>query len=733
MKAIHESKPPTEDHQQDDEQLDDWDAGAKSDSGDPPPSPAPITVRETSAPLTDDDSEAQPVHNKLTDQSEAPTAGPPSGAVSSAAGHVQKNRGKHSQRRRPGRTVNRGGQSSSELSDSESGGNVQDVRGSRHGEDAESREQLRSPILCIMGHVDTGKTKLLDKIRRTNVQDKEAGGITQQIGATFFPRENLLTQCYKVDAKLDLKVPGLLIIDTPGHASFNNLRKRGSSLCDIAILVVDIMHGVEEQTKESIGLLRQRKCPFIVALNKVDRLYGWSASEWTPIRKTLKNQKKYVIEEFKTRARKVLLDLTESQGMNFALYWENDNLRKTVSVVPTSAITGEGIPDLLTLIVKLTQGLMAKQIILNKRRVECTVLEVKVIEGLGTTIDVILVGGILRADDTIVVCGMNGPIVTTIRALLTPHPMKELRVKGEYIHHDKLYAATGVKIAANGLEEAVAGTALLVAQNPHDEDAMSILKDQVQEDMGSIFKSIDRTQEGVYVVASTLGSLEALLDFLRESKIPVSGISIGTVWKLDVKKASTMRERGREEYALILAFDVKIDPDAEKEAKLLGVTIFAADIIYHLFDSFTKHMEDFKEEQRRAKAGQVIYPCILKIIPDFIFNKKDPLIFGVRVEEGELHQSTPIVVGDKDLLKLGTVESIEYNKKSVSLAKKGQDVCIKISGEPNVTFGRHFDHTQKLVSKITRNSIDVMKVHFREDLETHKKLVVQLKKILNIP
>ncbi|KAG5615891.1 hypothetical protein H5410_015715 [Solanum commersonii] len=309
----------------------------------------------------------------------------------------------------------------------------------------QNEDNLRSPICCIMGHVDTGKTKLLDCIRGTNVQEGEAGGITQQIGATYFPAENIRERTKELKADAKLKVPGLLVIDTPGHESFTNLRSRGSGLCDIAILVVDIMHGLEPQTIESLNLLKMRNTEFIVALNKVDRLYGWKVCKNAPIVKAMKQQSKDVQFEFNTRLTQIVTQFKE-QGINTELYYKNKEMGKdTFSIVPTSAISGEGIPDMLLLLVQWTQKTMIERLTYSNE-VQCTVLEVKVVEGHGTTIDVVLVNGVLHEGDQIV-----GPIVTTIRALLTPHPMKELRVKGTYLHHKKIKAAQGIKITAQVL------------------------------------------------------------------------------------------------------------------------------------------------------------------------------------------------------------------------------------------------------------------------------------------
>ena len=503
---------------------------------------------------------------------------------------------------------------------------------------ARSKDNLRSPICCILGHVDTGKTKLLDKIRQTNVQEGEAGGITQQIGATYFPVDALeaKTAVVNKDNNFEFKVPGLLVIDTPGHESFTNLRSRGSSLCNIAILVVDIMHGLEPQTLESMKLLRDRKTPFIVALNKIDRLYGWKKIDNNGFQESMALQNKGVQNEFRDRLEKTKVAFAE-QGFNSELYCENKSLAKFVSLVPTSAHTGEGIPDMLKLLLSLTQERMTNKL-MYLSEVECTVLEVKVIEGLGTTIDVVLSNGVLREGDRIVLCGINGAIATNIRALLTPAPLKELRLKSQYVHNQECKASLGVKIAANDLEHAIAGSRLLVVGPGDDEED---IEEEVMSDIENLLSKVSKTGRGVSVQASTLGSLEALLEFLKVSKIPVANISIGPVYKRDVMSAGIMLEKARE-YAVMLCFDVKVDKEAQEYADREGIKIFTADIIYHLFDDFTKHMAQLAEQKKEDSKLLAVFPCVLNQVA--VFNKKDPIVVGVDVVEGNLRLLTPIAV-----------------------------------------------------------------------------------------
>ena len=640
---------------------------------------------------------------------------------------------------------------------------------------ARSPDDLRCPITVIMGHVDTGKTKLLDKIRKTNVQEGEAGGITQQIGATYFEKKTLQTQTAKLNEieHFDIKIPGMLVIDTPGHESFSNLRSRGSSLCDVAILVVDLMHGLEQQTIESLNMLRKRKVPFVVALNKVDRCYAWKTCKDMPIREALKEQAEGTISEFRSRALDAKVQLQE-QGVNSNLYWEmgDDDWSNSdfIPLVPTSAITGEGVQDVLMLLCQMAQRKIWKKLMWCAN-LEATVLEVKAIDGLGMTVDVLVVNGYLKEGDKAVFCTLDGPIVTEIRGLLTPPPSREMRVKSEYIHHKQIKGALGVKVIGNGLEKVMAGTPVMVSNigrvsivtgpvlsflmmallflfatlfvvagkqivGPNDEE--EDIKAEVMSDLTNLESKLSTDRVGVLVQASTLGALEALLQFLREDTqppIPVSAIGIGTVHKRDVTKISIMNEKGHPEYATILAFDVNIEREAREHAQEMGVRIMTAEIIYHLFDQFTRFMDELTARRREEAAAVAVFPSIIKILPQHVFNQKDPIIVGVEVLDGILKVGTPLCVPALGGLHVGKVTSIECNGREQETAKKGMSVAIKIQneGNPNITYGRQFDASHSLYSTLTRESIDALKANFKDALETEDwRLVVKMKKLYNI-
>lgn len=571
------------------------------------------------------------------------------------------------------------------------------------------------------------------------MQEGEAGGITQQIGATFFEKSTLEVQTARLNAteKFEFKVPGMLVIDTPGHESFTNLRSRGSSLCDVAILVVDLMHGLEQQTIESLKMLRKKGVPFVVALNKADRCYGWKTCKDAPIRDALKEQDEGTISEFRARSTEAKVQLAE-QGVNSNLYWEmgDDDWSNSdfIPLVPTSAVTGEGVQDVLLLLCQMAQRKLVDQLMWCAN-LQCTVLEVKAIDGLGMTVDVLVVNGHLKEGDRAVFCTLDGPIVTEIRGLLTPPPSREMRVKSEYIHHKEIKGALGVKVIGNNLEKVMAGTpVMVVGPDDNDDDIMS----EVMSDLTNLQDKLSTDKAGVLVQASTLGALEALLQFLREETqppIPVSAIGIGSITKRDITKISIMNEKGHPEYATILAFDVNVLREAREFANEMSVRIMTADIIYHLFDQFTRYMDDFRRRQQEEAAAVAVFPSICKILPQHIFNQKDPIIVGMEVVEGILKVGTPLCIPALGGLHVGVVTSIENNNREQDRASKGSSVAVKITneGNPNITYGRQFDSSHMLYSTLTRQSIDALKANFKDDLGNEDwRLVVKLKKVYNI-
>lgn len=602
------------------------------------------------------------------------------------------------------------------------------------------QENLRSPICAILGHVDTGKTSLLDKIRSTNIQGKEVGGITQQIGSTFFSYEYLSERTKEFPMKVKYKIPGLLIVDTPGHESFANLRSRGSSLADIAILVVDLMHGLERQTIESINLLKARNCPFIVALNKIDRLYNWKSIQGRSSKRALEGtmgsgpemtsagvakdnpckQEKATLDDFEKKYIEVQKQFAELE-MDVDLWWNITDLKKVIPVVPTSAFTEEGIPDLLAVLVGFTQLLMEDKISVHysdsgDEEMQCTVLELRKEDGFGYTIDCILVNGELHRGDTIVLAGLNGPIVTKIRELLTPQEAHEIREKGtaNYKRNDKLRASIGFKIYAMDLETAIPGSTVL-REDPGDN--IEDLKECVMADIHDIAQQFKFSHVGVYLNASSLGSMEALITYLssEKTKVPLAGCSIGPISKNTVQEAALQLERTNPEYACILAFDIEVDKATEDFAKINKVKIFRADIIYHLYDMFVEHLKQYKLNKREELKSETVFPCIMTILD--CFHHKDPLIIGVRIDKGFLQPQQPICFPTGKLL--GKVESIQKDNKSHPTAKVGAEVAIRIeTADSSTTYGRTFskEDTPTLYTAMNRKSIDILKKYYRDEL-----------------
>ncbi|KAK6090429.1 hypothetical protein P3W45_000526 [Vairimorpha bombi] len=581
----------------------------------------------------------------------------------------------------------------------------------------------KSPICCILGHVDTGKTKLLDKLRESNIQEKEAGGITQQIGATFFPSHELAKKCGKQIGDL----PGILIIDTPGHESFTNLRSRGSSICNLAILVVDIVHGLEPQTLESIELLKSRKTPFIVALNKIDRIYGWKSENYRYWNEAYENQEESTKLEFKNQLNYVIMKFAEI-GYNTALFSKNPNDKKYISLVPTSAISGEGIPDLVSLILELSEKYMKSKMVFTDE-VECTILEVKYTDGFGYTLDVILSNGELNTGEKIGFSTTDGPMITTIRTLLIPQPLKELRVKSQYQQFKNVRASLGVKIFAHGCDNAIAGSRVYVVRD-NDEEVRSLL----DKDYKSVLSSIELSETGVHVVASTLGSLEALLSFLKKSEVKVSNVSIGNLKKKDLLIIASNQEKNNV-HGAILCFDVVLDKEIKELASSMYVKIFEAKIIYHLLDQYTRYITDMRNRDKEKHSNEAVFPAKLIIVPNCIFTKRSPLILGVEVEQGSLKINTPVCIfKDDEIIKIGQVVSIENNKKQVTKATKGQKVAIKIENNDSPKmYGRHFNEDSVFYSVVSRKSIDVLKQYYRDELdEEHLQLLVFLKEKFDI-
>lgn len=528
---------------------------------------------------------------------------------------------------------------------------------------------IRQPIITVLGHVDHGKTSLLDAIRNTRVAAKEAGAITQHIGATEVPIDVIAAVAGPLIKKFgfNLKIPGLLFIDTPGHEAFTNLRKRGGGIADLAILVIDVMQGIQPQTVEAIEILRAFKVPFVIAMTKIDMLNFYSSKEGSFLENLAthdERSKQLFDEKLYTLIGKLYEYKFEGERFDRCAFG------KQIPIVPVSAHTKEGLPELLTLLSGLSQKFLEKKLdVAVDETAKAAVLESKEEKGLGKTIDVILYQGTLNVNDEIAVLGRAGVITTKIRALLEPKPLQEMRMTKEKFSSVKsVTAATGVKIAAPGLDDVLAGSTLTQIKTGKEID-------ELKAEMREI--SYSSQNKGLVVKADAIGSLEAIMNLLKKEGFVLRRGEIGPVTRKDVMEAASLM--GEDMYlGAVLGFNVTVDEDAKEEAAKREVKIFSEKVIYHLIEGYKNWVEESKKNSKAKELMGLVCPVEFEVLKGKVFRNTKPAIVGVKILFGRLRDGWKVM--NKAGVEIGKIEGLQNDGKAVKEAKKGEEIAVSIDG-----------------------------------------------------
>ncbi len=597
---------------------------------------------------------------------------------------------------------------------------------------------IRQPIITVLGHVDHGKTSVLDYIRHTTLAQREAGQITQHIGATEVPLDTIKKICGPLlqKFKLQFTIPGLLFIDTPGHEAFTNLRKRGGSIADLAIVVIDIMQGVQPQTIEAIQILKAFKVPFIVAANKVDLIVGWKQTT-NVFTQNLTKQLQMSKDQFDNKFYKLVGQLSEL-GFNSELYSRVDDYTKTISIVPVSAKTGEGMAELLAILTGLAQKFLEKKLEAEvSGRARGTILEIKEEKGFGVTADVIIYDGKLEVGDTIIVGTIDGLVESKVRGLFKPAPLQEVRdAKTKWKPVQSVAAATGVKILANDLDTAGAGGPIISAPKPRDarlgpENArhfqrklhsnflghakaigfcsglgktkaeIAKAREEVEHEIESV--TIETAPSGVILKTDTLGSLEAIAHMLKSARVPIQRAEIGNINKNDVADSASNLEKNPA-LAFVLGFNVRVDEDAKKLAAENNVTVLAEKIIYHLIDKYEEKSMSIKSELEKRKLEGLAWPCKLQVLKGYVFRASKPAVFGVEILAGKLKTKAEFLTTEGK--EVGEVKGIEVEKEKMTEVGAGKQAAISVDG---VTVGRQVNEGDTLYVAMTEDNFRKLK------------------------
>ena len=573
----------------------------------------------------------------------------------------------------------------------------------------------RQPILSVLGHVNAGKTSFLDAIRESRICDGEAGQITQMIGATEVPLETLEDVCGNLLEQLDtdITIPGIMFIDTPGHAAFSSLRKRGGSISDIAILMVDVEEGIQPQTEEAINILKESNTPFIVAVNKIDLINGWNTDEEL-FTKAVQEQPEHVQQKLDTKIYELMGELND-YDIVADRFDRVDDFQSKVAMVPISAETGVGLPELLMVVTGLSQNYLSDELDIHGGMGKATVLEVSEEKGMGTTADVILYDGVIRKEDTLVYGTPEGVEETDIRALLEPRPLTEIREDKHYSEVEEVKPAAGLKISAKDLEGIISGAPVRAASEENLEEA--------REEVESELQSTDYNTQahGVVVKADSLGSLEALMRELEKEEIPVQKAEVGAVNKNDVVKASDEEPVNQ----AVFAFNVDVTEQGKELLEQKDIQLFHSQVIYEIIEGYQTWKEELERKQREEKLGDTIRPAKIRLMPDHVFRSSNPAVIGTEVVDGVIKPGASLMTPEGETV--GKVKSLQEQNESIDEATKGMEIATSIA---NATVGRGIEEGDVLLTDIS--SEDYSNLKELEDLlsEGEKQLlekIVELK------
>ena len=578
--------------------------------------------------------------------------------------------------------------------------------------------ELRQPVVVVLGHVDSGKTSLLDKIRGTAVQSREVGGITQHIGASYFPIETIKKITGRLFDKLSKSenpVPGLLVIDTPGHEVFANLRMRGGSAADIAIVVVDVNKGLEAQTIESLDILKNRKVPFVIALNKIDQISGWKKNKEILIAEQLKLQDPSILTFLDEKIYTVVGNLSRL-GYSSEAFWRVKDFTKELAIVPVSASVGTGIPELLAVLVGLAQQYMSKRLERHETETRGIVLEVNDEVGLGPSANIILLDGTLKQGDRIVVGKKDSVTTTKIKALLLPKPLDEMRdPRDKFRHVDKVIAAAGLKITSPDLDGVLAGSPLYVVRNQGDEEK---LKANVDSEIRSAI--IQTESNGVILRCDTIGSIEAITELLKKENIPIRAADLGNITRRDILSASAVREKDRY-LGVVLGFNVKVLEEAEKEAFERKIKIFNEKIIYNLVRSYSEWVDYEKLHADSIIFNEIPPICKFQFMKGYVFRRNDPAVFGAEILVGKLRQKVSVI--SEDGKKIGVVHQIQNEGKNLDIADRGMQIALSIKGP---TIGRQINEGDIFYTDLNSREARLLIERFPERLNEEEQQIFDL-------